>query len=1174
MNDILTLDGGLNSDIDVHVLPKGDTPVTQTSYGRMNMFMDKYGSYRPMNGDTHIFGLSTFDGFRGYIEDIEEDRVLFLYGSGNLINVYELDNTDTVTNIGEVYLQNIIGEVKNLVLIGSGTNKMLGWCDSNNEPTLFRLRYLSLPYDLGFELNGADSKLIRQPAIIRMVITYAYDADIKVNTIKQRTYQFAERCIYADGKESVWSMYSPTMYYENELINGVIHDQYNYIQLSIYQQSKAHEKTDIAYRYTDTETGVPSSWYLYDTITLVSYPETVVFVDNKYKEVIDGDEMLILADNVPVKCEYMAVINGNRIILGDPTLGYDNVDIDVNFGILYSDSENQDDFIVLSEDQTVDESNYDFNLNAYAADAPFTFSILLRSVSGNNQQNPDYFQFTFTGDKDISYFICDYINDNKNHTSVTISRLGVNSIRFAGGVGDNPVVNVQVTGINPVKRYKTLKDGVKHYVALQYEYQGGRKTMAQISTDTDIEIPFITKDADIMINMTSWQMNSLVSGIKFQINHVAPVGALRWQWLYGGSNVTNWYQIPIVCRNLDDTQEDVTVDGVRIKINVVQADTRMTDAYPQYNSLISFDAKKGDYVRVKAYYGYQPIYDSNRGSLTQSYLNFEIIDVEEDGTIVIENSTYDEEINDLIGVGSYEIVLIEVYRVNKDIDSDSIIYKEIGQSNSITTRYHQYSNPISNPSEWYEHGRAIPSQNLSNITRNQTASLPCIGIIDIWDSYFYMFDPFILTNTAVKSDYFVPHINITNKHSSLLYNSKRIDGKINYVDKDAKQRKYNAIVWGGLLSKEGLIYDNLNKFNESDILMINEQYGTIQALLEEGNILTVVQERACSSIGINASLVTNLDGTETLSVSDNVLSFLYKYKETYGTLFWKSIQKIKDKIYLYDIYNGEVVRKSSNGLRSISGINDDGSNYFMKRFFKERSNLLLASGISNISCCGGFDKLNNLYYLTCKDSIDSSNNFTAVFSEERNRWVTFCEFYPFRYFNRGLSMYYEYFLGAYIETGINKMYSNSSLILGSLRPESTQPAATYAYFDLVSAPEGDLNKVYEAIRLNADDIWEAYDDDSVITGEDFISYTDTDNYAVRTPKAQSRIRSEDFKYKDGYFEASFNRNMITNQDTPDIYDLINGNKIIGKYLKIRLRNNNILSRIRNVLIRYKLLRGQ
>ena len=107
-------------------------------------------------------------------------------------------------------------------------------------------------------------------------------------------------------------------------------------------------------------------------------------------------------------------------------------------------------------------------------------------------------------------------------------------------------------------------------------------------------------------------------------------------------------------------------------------------------------------------------------------------------------------------------------------------------------------------------------------------------------------------------------------------------------------------------------------------------------------------------------------------------------------------------------------RLSYNGLFPISCSGDDGSNYKMFKYFKDKSAALLDSGIENVQVVMGYDYANKMVYITFVDSVNPANDDTIAFSEVTNRWVSAYDFIPDGYAFKNTNFYSFYNDGLWV----------------------------------------------------------------------------------------------------------------------------------------------------------------
>ena len=158
---------------------------------------------------------------------------------------------------------------------------------------------------------------------------------------------------------------------------------------------------------------------------------------------------------------------------------------------------------------------------------------------------------------------------------------------------------------------------------------------------------------------------------------------------------------------------------------------------------------------------------------------------------------------------------------------------------------------------------------------------------------------------------------------------------------------------------------NLSLANWSDMDIKN---GGIDAIVERGDSLTVLQESKASLVPVSRNVIEYADGNAGVTVSRNVLGSPSYYAGEYGTSGWAgSVINRFGAVYYADVNSGKVIRLSTDGVTVIS---DNG----MESFFNDRFEALKQAGNTN-RVVGGFDPDTDEYLLTVEGTDTATISF-------------------------------------------------------------------------------------------------------------------------------------------------------------------------------------------------------
>ena len=150
---------------------------------------------------------------------------------------------------------------------------------------------------------------------------------------------------------------------------------------------------------------------------------------------------------------------------------------------------------------------------------------------------------------------------------------------------------------------------------------------------------------------------------------------------------------------------------------------------------------------------------------------------------------------------------------------------------------------------------------------------------------------------------------------------------------------------------------NLSLANWSDLDLM---YGGIDAMVNRGDALTVLQESKASQIPISRNLIEYASGEAGVTVSRNVLGNASYYAGGFGTSGNpESVIERFGVVYYTDLDSRKVIRLSADGITPIS---EKGMDSLFNKVFEDLSNNVPVPKI-----VGGFDPDNDEYIVTVED---------------------------------------------------------------------------------------------------------------------------------------------------------------------------------------------------------------
>jgi hypothetical protein len=1178
LKDIFIPFGGvMNADDEPQLSPKGDYSYAANIMSEAG----NYGAKTNVKGNKLVFDPATDMGLDMTDHEIigaceDEDTGWVYYITSNDIDKYifryNVNGTCQKANTVSAYIPFVRShKITDMNVIGLGDNKFIIATDNHNEP--FKMPVYNLfdvvdPLYTDYpEQAHYANRVIKPSPIYQPLVSVSYNASYDAGNVYGVYFQFMYRYVYDAGEKSSWSCVS-SAFRAPSIIDSFIgfvdsrkfNAYYNELILTLRKDSYFIDSVDIAVRVMDVEgTGVNGDWVLYDNISNDGSGSGSVggeynmdsFVYHFYNDkpgdasLITQEEFNKLYDNVPVKTTSLEVSASNRICFGGITKDWDPVDLgESNITQIQFIPNNTSQLGIFAEDvsEVVSLASVDIYMDfypislyflvligngvkeIYCIDVKDSIESLLDSVIEKININTS-FDILVTGDYVYSHITITNNELYSIYTTFSFSDIAVN---------------------DPIGSYNidTLKEGTTHYFGIRYRDYAGRCSPVYRNDNFNLFIErYPTND---WLKSCNYALISLYN--------IPPLNAVSFQFMYGGCGMYDWFHIPIVINNSTATSLDIDViynkDG-RVAINLPQALLRAQGA--NLNKTIDeFDIAVGDYVVPIGYVNTIPHLTRSAYRIPNPGLGFKVIDIDGDGIVYIEDWSYSSYFNILNGSTGYDILIVEFYR-NRSTDPNDIFYNEVGITYPVINGLHcpDVDYVVRAVSTWTPYGNT-----------DQTIWNPASALIEFGNCYKKRLWICDFIDGFGNFRFVIPHVE--SKRVSALHNSKFVDlGRYGYSDSEEKQRYSNVFQWGGVLADGEFSFNEINKFNSEDYIYINDRYGKITKIIESGYIMNVFQDRKITTLYTERTPLQLADGSSIEAESGVIFGGKYPLSEDVGTSLPGTIISNRDYVYFYDTYNGAVYRKAKNGLQDISGK--------MSKYFREKAKSIIDAGDDNTVAAAVYDKLNDLYILTIGIAADGSGSGslsisgspysyeTVAFHEPSNGWLSFYSFAGERYA----------VIGQYtFSFKDNKVYVHyaDDVERGEFYG-TTYPA------ELETTMNADPMTVkdFDAIEVDADQIWAPSDDDGIIIHAAGIRYDEPINNDHFNPKMQSCLKENHFRYSNGIFKAGFLRDALTKTGSFFAYYLHEGRKLAGRYMTIRLKSTKTTKNtIRGVTIKYSI----
>lgn len=874
---------------------------------------------------------------------------------------------------------------------------------------------------------------IKLPPIDRISAKYKSDTTKNFNNVEGIVFRFSHRYQYFDNSYSVFSTYSNVVLpLDNELYNGEktgATTRNNYIELSFSLYSAALVKNiEIIYQEIGGDWKRLGIINRRDQQLLNTVSYFVNFFNNESYPVIDQALPPIIEDYIPKLVNGQEIINKNILCYAGCTEGFDNIDkdkIDVNLTpAIHSIAETAYEGVIKRDNVL---SN-DITESTYIDDSyPENVTIYSKIINVSNWfstagvQAGDIYKIVIGGavafgelsasDVDTVYHLADAIAEiiSQKKAAYAMAPDGIVEVYIdqTWSFVDISFSKIYEPNISDTSLIKTggFKTSADHPFCLFYYDESLRRSNAQITTDMVTYVPSVN-DYSPMLTTTNNRW-----GIEWEVSHEPPTWAKYWKWGYAGNRrTTNFVQyiisstshITTVVADSGDVANTVCIDITPLQ-TIRTTTASYWNCYP--NSVIpSYSFVTGDRIRFMTE-STDP--DSGASGIKLGDAIDGIVDYE---ILKYDETTFKLYVKDF-PYESYSIgenTLVEIYTPTKATTIET--YYEFGDLMAIVRDVN--GNLV--------HG---------GINQNQiigTGSQPAKGNFDVGDVYHIMRTP-SKPLSKYPGEYttgtFFESMGWSDFYDSDDWNKGKLglESSIGEVT--------NNIVRYSNVYLQNTNVNGITTFLANNYKELNDVYGNIISIVENGDTLKIYQEKKPSSILIGRTEYTDTSGSGNVVVSPSILGAIRYSTKNYGTEFPESISKNNRYVYGFDIYSGVIWRDSANGIFPISGryVDVDGSNdYKMQTYFKLKSKALLESGIDHCHVMTVWDEEYKMLYVTFIDLVNEINNDTVVFHEPSNSWITFTEFEytPTEGYNQILELSYSVVKG--FENGIGYEWDEAS----------------------------------------------------------------------------------------------------------------------------------------------------
>jgi hypothetical protein len=954
--------GGLNQDVDENFL-KPNEWTNALNIRNTDRLEGSDGVISNIKGNTLVtFTLpsGTNRCIGAYANETTGKYYSFIYNSDGFHTITEYDPTTNIltkvlqskTDTGGTDILNFQQyELINGVGIVGGT--LLYWTDGYNPPRNIDIAKAKLTS--GWYTTSASISLIKRPPQKLIIPSYGNDTNTQTssNRLKNQLFQFRYLYVYQDNTRSTWSSCSVLPYPELEISSGVDTTPFknNNILLQFDIGDKYVKSIEIAALVKGVgTTGTTQDWfsiltvdrdyilaspgsteYLYDAITNNA---TYKFRNDGLYPSVDIQEIDLQYDFVPLKSKCLDIVNGNVLVIGNNTEGYDNLpatgagSLNVNFNITYVPPDI--DPLTSASDPT----GLAFILSGVPVGDGFFGSSDTISATWDVYGNPKFFgpylvdaeysgslyDFAVAAGQQLALNSSGIFGDPSNYYVYSATQqLGPNTVRVTFTKVGNPTnLLVSVTNTTALNNSSpAYKTNSKYQIGLVYYDEFNRSSYVQTN-----ERALSGSNGGCILATSAWGAAAgQTPSIDWTINHSAPTWASKYQWVRTEQLTHKDF--------LFWAASSVTVNPNNANLYNLGIGSLNTFNNSNNNSILSYQYSEGDRCTIHSddsgwISGYDvgvTNYDTTTGILTiQKGANLS---------------------------AAVSSILLEVYtpKIRQNTTQDRFFY-EFGEVYSCSGGVHAVTSGTFGEGDVYDKTRQIAG------------------------SGYVLEDPNF-------SDFYVSNFSS--------------NGRVNIFAPQAKQLTLPTDIRFSDTYVPNTNINGLSRFYGDAFETYDRVNGSIQKLAVRDNYLMTFQELKTGYIPILQSIIEDqgAGNAANVAISNKLLNKIRYFPGDYGIgTHPESFARFAGTMYFADPNRSEIL-KLTQGLQPISKIGMD--SYFT-------SKLSYTNNITNAKVLGNYDPRNDEYIISFKYPSPTNqfpgNNQTIAFSEDINRWTSFYSFIP------------------------------------------------------------------------------------------------------------------------------------------------------------------------------------
>lgn len=815
-----------------------------------------------------------------YMYDIELDTIskVLLNYTDSQEDLFDFDADYPIASVNILYRTEEDGDI-------------LIWTDRNNRPMGVNIKDALAEY-YGDDWKASYLTIAKPMPLIPPVCSYEDDATITLNNFRKKLYQFRYRWIYRNLEKSTWSPYSkiPAPLNPDDLATDINQQKNNRIDIEIQTGDADVIKVEISARECigstfsdefliktldkDDDGLQDNSTYLYEFFNDASFP------------LIDATEAALLFDYVPKKANTQELLNGNVIIYGGITEGYD-FDETLSVTVATELVDESTDALTVgsySRLEPVGPSDYEIYLYTYFTGTPVTGDVVTLTFAYPSLSPDVTFSYTVLpgdGYPEIAQGLLDAYNalppvsppltaqiDPSNsgglefYSADELWQGGSGSVVYASS--STPIVDdgISIACYRPMSKYR---------FGLVYFDEFGVTNGVVTNDDMIVET--------LEVNTTGATQPD-ITAITIDINHRPPIWAKNFA-IVRTANLTVSFNQFLVTKATAKDAEFGYMDITNLQENT--------------NNIPSYTFREGDRVRIIG---------DHSGAFSAAY-DFPIVSVVEDPTVGASAKTgtwikvpYNAVITDF---GTNQDYWIEVYTPAANTDDNQLVYYEFGEN-------YEVGNP--GESDRYHKGKI---QDQISGSPGQPA------IFSLLRGDFYL-RPRTISQDAgggswTNQTYYIIDMSVSDKYPSKVTGN----GRPFVVDEYAKEAYYSTLIRYSLAYQQNTSINQTNRFYSSNFAEVDRSRGDIQRFKLRGQMLRVFQSVGTGVIPVYQQIISTTDASNQLVRSDEIINRIQYYIGNFGMGDqFCGLASSSSADYFTDPVHGYQVRAANDGLTPIS----------------------------------------------------------------------------------------------------------------------------------------------------------------------------------------------------------------------------------------------------------------